>query len=189
MSTEIKYKQEIEIPSNVKIRIENNKIFASGPLGETSKEIKSVFLNKQVFMKIENNKFIAYSLDDKRNFKALVGTIVAHVRNLIDGVTKGYKYTMKIIYSHFPIKVEIDNKNKLVIIRNFLGERTPRIAKIVGNVKVECKEPFIYVSGINIEEVGQTCNNIEQCLRKRITKFDRRIFQDGIFLIERNYMT
>ncbi len=181
----MEYRREIEIPQNVEIRIEGNKIIAKGPLGETSKEIKHVLLNKEIFFKVEGNKFIAYSTKSKRKHKAMVGTIIAHVRNLIDGVTRGYKYVMKVVYSHFPIKVEI--KEDKVIIRNFLGERTPRIAKIVGNVKIEYKEPFLYVRGINIEEVGNTCNNIEQCLRKRITKFDRRVFQDGIFLIEKGY--
>ena len=183
MSTEIAYKQEIEIPENVKISIENNKIIAEGPKGKTSKEIKHVALNKLIFMKIEGNKFIAYSLKDKREYRAMVGTIIAHVRNLIEGVTKGYMYKMKIVYSHFPIKVEI--KEGKVFVYNFLGERTPRIAKIVGNTKVELKENYLYVKGINIEEVGQTCNNIEQALR--ITAWDRRVFQDGIFLVERGY--
>jgi large subunit ribosomal protein L6 len=179
----IEYFQEIEIPENVKITIENNKIIAEGPKGKTFKEIKHVELNKTVFMKIENNKFIAYSIKDKRKYRAMVGTIVAHVRNLIDGVTRGFCYKMKIVYSHFPIKVEI--KENKVYVYNFLGERTARVAEIVGNVKVEIKENYLYVRGINIEEVGQTCNNIEQAVR--ITPWDRRVFQDGIFLVERGY--
>ena len=179
----IEYFQEVEIPENVKITIENNKIIAEGPKGKTSKEIKHFELNKTIFMKIENNKFIAYSTKDKRRYRAMVGTIVAHVRNLIDGVTRGFCYKMKIVYSHFPIKVEI--KENKVYIYNFLGERTARIAEIVGNVKVEIKENYLYVKGINIEEVGQTCNNIEQAVR--ISSWDRRVFQDGIFLVERGY--
>jgi large subunit ribosomal protein L6 len=179
----IEYFQEVEIPENVKITIENNKIIAEGPKGKTSKEIKHFELNKTIFMKIENNKFIAYSTKDKRRYRAMVGTIVAHVRNLIDGVTRGFCYKMKIVYSHFPIKVEI--KENKVYIYNFLGERTARIAEIVGNVKVEIKENYLYVKGINVEEVGQTCNNIEQAVR--ITSWDRRIFQDGIFLVEKGY--
>ena len=181
MSTE--YSKEIKIPENVKISIESNKIIVEGPKGKTYKEIKHVELNKTIFMKIDGNKFIAYSLKDKRKYRAMVGSIIAHVRNLIEGVTRGYCYKMKIVYSHFPIKVEI--KENKVYIYNFLGERTPRIAQIVGNVKVEIKENYLYVKGINIEEVGQTCNNIEQAVR--ISSWDRRVFQDGIFLVERGY--
>lgn len=183
MSTKEIYKQEIEIPENVKISIEDNKIIAEGPKGKTFKEIKHFALNKIIFMKIENNKFIAYTLKDRREYRAIVGTIIAHVRNLIEGVTRGYLYKMKIVYSHFPIKVEI--KEGKVYIYNFLGERTPRIAEIVGSAKVELKENYLYVKGIDIEDVGQTCNNIEQAVR--ISVWDRRVFQDGIFLVERGY--
>lgn len=185
MSTELKteeiYSEEIEIPEGVKIEIDGNKIIAEGKLGKTSKEIKHVALKKIIFMKVEGNKFIAYSTDRKKEYKAMVNTIIAHVRNLIEGVTKGYKYTMKIVYSHFPIKIEI--KEGKVFIYNFLGEKTPRVAEIVGNTKVELKENYLIVSGNNIDEVGQTCNNIEQACR--ITVWDRRVFQDGIFLIKR----
>lgn len=179
------YKKEIEIPENVKVEIIDNKIFAEGKLGKTYKEIKHVALGKIIFMKIEGNKFVAYSTRKRREYMAMVNSIIAHVRNLIEGVTRGYKYRMKIIYSHFPMKIEI--KEGKVIINNFLGERTPRIANIVGNTKVELKENFLIVTGNNIEEVGQTCNNIEQCVR--ISAWDRRVFQDGIYLIERGYLS
>ncbi|MEM0324378.1 MAG: 50S ribosomal protein L6 [Candidatus Aenigmatarchaeota archaeon] len=179
--TEKIYKEEIEIPEDVKIEIKDNKIFVEGKFGKTYKEIKHISLNKIIFFKIENNKFIAYTLKTRKEYIAMVNTIIAHVRNLIEGVTKGYEYVMKIVYSHFPIKIEI--KEGKVFIYNFLGEKRPRIANIVGNTKVELKENYLIVSGNNIEEVGQTCNNIEQATR--ISKWDRRVFQDGIFLIER----
>lgn len=175
------HRKEIEIPPQVKLEINENKIFVEGKLGKTFKEIKHIGLGKIIFFKIEDNKFIVWSIRKRREYISMVNTIIAHVKNLIEGVTHGYKYIMKIIYSHFPIKIEI--KEGKVFIYNFLGERIPRIAKIVGNTKVEVKENYLIVSGNNIEEVGQTCNNIEQATR--ISRWDRRVFQDGIYLIER----
>lgn len=177
------YKKEIEIPENVEIKFEKNTFFAKGPLGETKKEIKSPFLNKIIFVEIDekNRKIVVKALKEKKKYKAMVGTIIAHVRNLIRGVTKGYKYIMKIVYTHFPINVKIEGKK--VIISNFLGEKTPRVAEIVGNTKVTIKGDTIEITGINIEEVGQTANNIEQATR--ITGKDRRVFQDGIYIYEK----
>ncbi len=53
-------------------------------------------------------------------------TICSHIKNLIKGVTKGFKYKMRFVYAHFPINTAISEKNTLVEIRNFLGERLIR---------------------------------------------------------------
>ena len=53
----------------------------------------------------------------------------------------------------------------------------------MGNVKVNVEKDEIIVSGIDIEEVGQTASNIE--LACRIKGRDRKIFQDGIWIVGR----
>jgi large subunit ribosomal protein L6 len=103
------------------------------------------------------------------------------MKKIIKGVTKGYEYTMKIVYAHFPINVSVE-KNR-VVIKNFCGEKTPRYADIVDNVNVEIKGQEVFVRGIDSEAIGQTCANIEQALAVR--KKDLRVFQDGIYLVSR----
>jgi large subunit ribosomal protein L6 len=66
-----------------------------------------------------------------------------------------------------------------VLIHNLLGERSPRVAKIVGETKVTVHGDEISVEGINKEAVGQTALNLE---RSTSIKYrDRRVFQDGIY--------
>ena len=79
--------------------------------------------------------------------------------------------------------VKINEKEKKVIIENFIGEKFPRIAKIVGNVKVEVKGDDIIVQGLNLKEVSQTASNIEQATK--IKKKDPRVFLDGIYIYEK----
>jgi large subunit ribosomal protein L6 len=67
---------------------------------------------------------------------------------------------------------------------NFLGEKTPRTTRIVGDCKVAVKGTELTVQGIDKEEVGQTVANIEKLTK--VKKRDPRVFQDGIYLIERN---
>jgi hypothetical protein len=55
--------------------------------------------------------------------------------------------------------------------------------KILPSVKVEVKKQEVIVSGIDIEAVGQTAANIEQATR--ITGKDSRVFQDGIYIVEK----
>ena len=71
-----------------------------------------------------------------------------------------------------------------LIVKNFFGEKIPRKAKIVPNVKVQVKGDEVTVSGIDIEAVGQTAANIEKCTV--IKNRDRRVFQDGIWLVEKS---
>jgi len=100
---------------------------------------------------------------------------------MVKGVTKGFTYKLKKVYSHFPINVKVEPGK--VLIENFIGERSPRIAKIVGNVKVIVKGDDIEVQGLNLEEVSQTAANIEQATK--IKKKDPRVFLDGIYIYEK----
>jgi len=71
-----------------------------------------------------------------------------------------------------------------VTIENFTGERSPRIAKIMGDAKVMPKGDDVTVQGINIEDVSQTAANIERATK--IKKKDPRVFLDGIYTYERH---
>nr|AKQ00684.1 50S ribosomal protein L6, large subunit ribosomal protein L6 [uncultured euryarchaeote Rifle_16ft_4_minimus_10062] len=116
----------------------------------------------------------------KRREKAIVGTYASHIRNMIEGVSRGWQYRMKIVYSHFPMKPSV--KGKEFVLENFLGERHPRRATIRGDdtiVKIEGDQ--VTVHGPDLEAVSQTAANIEQMTR--IKGFDPRVFQDGIYIV------
>ena len=171
------YVKEVEIPEGVEVEIEGVKVKVKGPKGELERE----FGVKEVKIEKKENKVVVSSEEARRKKKALVGTIAAHIRNMIKGVTEGFTYKLKIVFSHFPMNVEV--KGDEVLIHNFLGERTPRVAKIVGDTKVEVQGNEVIVSSIDIEAAGQTAANIEQACR--IVGFDRRRFQDGIYIVEK----
>ena len=81
--------------------------------------------------------------------KAMVGTFHAHVRNMIHGVTEGYTYTLKIVFSHFPMKVAV--KGDKVEINNYMGGHAPRYANIIGGCKVKIAGADVTVEGNDIE--------------------------------------
>ncbi|MDP8011345.1 MAG: 50S ribosomal protein L6 [Thermoplasmata archaeon] len=168
---------KIDLPQGVSATLVNGLLTIRGPKGQ----LKRTFLDDRVHMSLEGNKIIInVSLPDRKDL-ALAGTWNAHIRNMIKGVQEGYVYKLKIVYAHFPMKVNI--KGKEVIIENFLGEKTPRKAEIFGDVKVEVKNDIVTVTGINIEEVGQTAANIERATK--IKNYDPRVFQDGIYIISK----
>ncbi len=117
----------------------------------------------------------------RKEQKAMVGTFTSHIKNLITGVNEGFECKMTIVYAHFPMQVKVDGKT--LIIGNFLGEKKPRVAKILGETKVKVSGNEVTISGINKEDVGQTAANIEQ--KTKIKRFDPRIFQDGIYIVQK----
>ncbi|MCD6503490.1 MAG: 50S ribosomal protein L6 [Euryarchaeota archaeon] len=170
-------KYTIPIPEGVNVELAEKKVRVSGPLGTLEREL----YHPKVRIRIENNNVIVDSILPRRKDAAMAGTIAAHIRNMIKGVTQGYTYKLKIVYAHFPMKVTV--RGDQVIIENFLGERSPRYAKILPGVKVEVKGDEVIVSGIDKEKVGQTAANIE--LATRIKGFDTRKFQDGIYIVSK----
>ena len=140
------------------------------------------FITEEIDIKIKNNIVeLSCSKSPHRKEKALIGTFSAHIKNMIKGVTEGFEYKMKTVYSHFPIKISVEENE--FIIQNFLGERSPRRAKILENVKVETIGDNVTVSGIDKEKVGQTAANIERAAR--VKNRDIRVFQDGVYLISK----
>jgi len=70
------------------------------------------------------------------------------------------------------------------IVNNYFGERVPRSAAILDGVQVKVQNKTeVVVTGIDKEAVGQTAANIERSTT--VKKRDRRVFQDGIYLIEK----
>ncbi|HDM44934.1 MAG TPA: 50S ribosomal protein L6, partial [Candidatus Bathyarchaeota archaeon] len=102
------------------------------------------------------------------------------INNMIKGVTEGFVYKMKIVFSHFPISVRVDGDQ--VLIENFTGEKSPRRAKIIGDTKVTVKGDDIIIEGIDINAVSQTAANIQQATK--IKNKDPRVFLDGIYVYE-----
>ena len=100
---------------------------------------------------------------------------------MIKGVTEGFEYKMKTVFSHFPIKTSVDGNE--FIIQNFLGERSARRAKILEGVSVEVNGEDVTVQGTNKESVGQTVANIERTTK--VKKRDVRVFQDGVYRVSK----
>jgi large subunit ribosomal protein L6 len=175
-----KITKNVAIPQGVKATLKGNTLAILGPKGT----LKRTFTHPRISIKVKKDKITIETLMPKRKENALAGTWAAHIGNMVRGVTVGFKFTMKVVYSHFPVKTIL--KDNQFVIENFLGESYPRSANILGDTKVEIKGDTISLSGINLEDVSQSSANIE--LATKITNYDPRVFQDGIYLIEKGVM-
>jgi large subunit ribosomal protein L6 len=169
--------ESIDIPEDVGVTVNGSKVTVEGNLGI----IEQDFSHTRVTIKKEDNVLSVESPWANKRKAAMVGTVRSHIRNMMKGVTKGFTYKLKIIFAHFPMSVKTQNDR--VIIENFSGERKPRIAKIMEDVKVSVDGEDVIVKGINLNNVSQTAANIQQATR--IKKKDPRVFLDGIYIYQK----
>jgi len=167
----------VAIPDGVQVRLDDGLATVSGK-GHTLRRRLS---HPRVHLVVDGKQAKVRCEFPRRREAALVGTFAAHLRNMIVGVTDGFTYEMKIVYSHFPVKASV--KGAEFVIENFLGEKFPRKTRILGETKVDIQGDQVVLTGPDVEAVGQTAANIEQATR--IRGFDPRIFQDGIYITKK----
>lgn len=170
-------RRTVTIPDGVTVTLDGDDLTVKGPKGTLTRRLKAAGVELQV----KDNAVEVSAELPRRREKALTGTFEAHVANMVKGVTNEFKYTMKVVYNHFPIKARVEGDR--FIIENFLGERHARKAVILDGVKVQVKGDQVVVSGADREKVGQTAANIERATK--VTKRDIRVFQDGIYLVSK----
>lgn len=168
------------IPEGVQLSIDGRKVKATGPKGTLEED----FSHLPVQFAVENGTLRVYSRWARKREVALVGTALAHVRNMVRGITSGYTYKLKIVYAHFPVTVKVQDKEKRLTIENFTGEKTPRIVKIVGSAKIKVVGDEVHVQGSNLRDVSQTAANIQTATK--IKDKDQRVFLDGIYIFEKS---
>ena len=175
------YEKKIKVPEGFKAEVSGMSVAVSGPKGRLAREFKGMY---GIVIERTEDGIKASSESEMRKQKSKVGAIIAHVRNMIRGLDEGYTAKLKIIYTHFPVTVKVEEKDRKVMVTNFLGEKSSRVARIFGDdTKVEVKAADIVVTGTDIEAVGQTAASMEQVTRVRA--HDRKVFQDGIFITEK----
>jgi large subunit ribosomal protein L6 len=168
----------VQVPENVSVSLEGKKVSVKGAKGSLTRDFSYV----PIAIEGEGKNVRIWAKWPRKKEAAMVGTIYSHIQNMITGVTKGYSYKLKIVFSHFPISVKLQGKS--ILIENFTGERRARKIDIIGDVKIKIEAEDIIVEGTNLEDVSQTAANIEQSTRVR--NKDPRVFLDGIFVYERN---
>lgn len=168
----------VVLPDGVSASLDNNTIILKYQKEELKREFKNPFINLEIK---DDEVFFKAKRSTKRE-KKNIGSFVAHLKNMIKGVTEGHTYILKVCSGHFPMNVSVSGDD--FIIKNFLGEKTPRVLKLKKGVNVKVEGDQVIVESINKELAGQVSADIEQLTRR--TGYDGRIFQDGIYIISKD---
>ena len=167
----------IQLPQGVSASVKDRVISMKGPNGSATK----VFQRIPVDMEVKGSQVIVKPFTGKKKDVTSANTSSSILRAMVHGVTKGYEYKMKVVFAHFPVTVKV--KDDWVVVENFMGERSPRLAKILPGCKVTTDGDDIIIKGTSLEQIGQTAANVEQSTR--INRKDQRIFLDGIYVYEK----
>ena len=169
---------EVALPEGVAASVAGNMLTIKGPKGEVTRELKQ----KNVSVKIDGQKIILETKRFTKKDKKMAYSLTAHAKNMIKGTTQTHEYTLKICAGHFPMTVAVaDNK---LSVKNFLGEKVPRILPLKEGASVKVDGQLIHITSTSKEIAGQVAAGIEQLTRR--PGFDTRVFQDGIYIINKD---
>lgn len=164
----------VPMPEGVSVTLAGRMLTVKGKLGEAKKNFDKINVN----VSVEGNSVVFAPFSTKKKDNVIINTVSSIVNNMVTGVTKGFTYKVKVVYAHFPITVK--TKGKQIMVENFIGERSPRVAEILGDCKVTVEGDDVIVKGVSLEDVGQTAANIE--LATKIKRKDQRVFLDGLYI-------
>ena len=180
---------EFQLPKDVKAKVseDGSEITISGKLGSTTKTINTMLLT----LKLEGEKLVLEDAAQRKLAKKAASrgnSLCSELKSAAEGVEKGVERKMKIVYAHFPMSVEI--KGKEVLVKNIFGEKNPRVARIIGDTKVEVKGQDVHVNGVDEYDVGQTTANITKLpVAGRRTRGSSRtgstFVQGGMIMVKR----
>lgn len=137
-------KKAIEIPKDVSIEIEKEKIVVKGKNGSLERPISNL-LN----LLLEENKLILKRVDETKKAKEYHGLMRALVQNMVQGVSQ--KFSKTLIAEGVGYKFQLDKANLIVNV----GYSHPIEFLIPLDLNIKVESPTkICISGIDKERVG-----------------------------------
>lgn len=179
---ELYVERMVPIPENCKVSIDD-KILS---LEYNGKKIARDFSHLVLFMDQYQSNIRLRLWNARRQERSKLITCATHIRNMVNGVTKGYEYTLKAAYVHFPISFEIMDNGKKLIVKNFLGEKSSRCFNMRGGavVRLGTEKDTVVISGVCIEDVSQSAGTVQNDCKPK--NFDTRKFMDGIYISKKH---
>ena len=146
----------LAIPSGVEVTVDGNKVTTKGPKGT----LEFNFKNENVNVKVEDGKVVTTRNNDLKVSKQLHGTTNSIIKNMLIGVSEGFKRELEIVGVGYRFNVQ---GNKINVNAGFSH---PVEVIVPSDLKVEqVSTTEIAISGIDKQKVSEFAANIRK-LRK-----------------------
>lgn len=136
-------KQIIEIPEKVTVTQNNGTLVIKGPLGENTRTFKN-----DITISINDKEITLKPLQETIFTRSLWGTYASHIKNMIEGVTKGYSKKMHIE----GVGYKVEMKGTTLIFNLGFSHQVP--IEIPKGIKVLIEKNNLTISGFDKELVG-----------------------------------
>lgn len=163
-------KKPVPVPEKVKVAIEDRVLVIEGPLGKLQYEFRPEIT---VTYDDESKSIVVTRGSDERLARSLHGLTRALVRNMIEGVTKGYEKKLEIVGVGYIAAVQNGELQLRVGLANELHKPIPN------GLTVTCPDQtHVLVKGIDKQLVGQFAAEV-RALRKPEPYKGKGIRYDG----------
>ncbi|MDP2676228.1 MAG: 50S ribosomal protein L6 [bacterium] len=143
-------KQPVAIPAGVTISYDNGVVRVKGPKGELTRSI----YDRLVEVTIQDAVVTVTLRKETLESKALWGTYVAHIKNMITGVTEGFSKKLEI--EGIGYRANMQGQDLVLS----LGFSHPVEVKPQDGITLQVEKNVITISGIDKEKVGETAARI-----------------------------
>lgn len=144
-------KQTITIPSGVEINFDAHAVRVKGPKGELTRSLRD-----EIVFKNENGIITSEPRRNDKFSRALWGTYMSHVKNMIAGVVTPFE--KKLVVEGVGLKWEVKGTD---LVMN-LGFSHQVIMKIPAGLTVTAEKSTLTIVGIDKEAVGLFANVVRQ---------------------------
>ena len=143
-------KLPIDVPGSVKVTLEPGRVVVEGPKGKLERTLPADITVKQ-----EGGQLVFERPSDGYKHRALHGLVRSLVANMVTGVNTGFTKQMDLVGVGYRVAKQGDD------VTFSLGYSHPIKFKPPKGVTIEVQDQTKFaVSGISIEDVGQTAANI-----------------------------
>ena len=143
-------KLPIDVPSGVQVTLGESLITVKGALGLLERS-----LHVLVKLSFENNVLSFETQDSSRTANVMSGTLRALIKNMVDGVSKGFQKKLLLVGVGYRAQVQGDK------LQLSLGYSHPIVYSIPEGIKCEVPtQTEIIVKGIDKQKVGQVAAEI-----------------------------
>ena len=138
-------KQPVVISPGVKVNVSGRSVSVEGPVGKLALELPEV-----LSVKIQDDRIIVERASDDKQVKALHGLYRVLIRNMLEGVLKGFRKGLEIVGVGYGVRLQ--EKRLLVNV----GFSHPVEVEVPPDLRVEVpSNSKLYIVGVDKQRVGE----------------------------------